>query len=242
MRLLMTAKEVAFMTAIENDFASVSAKRVCVCAGHYSMALIFANPIAGKAIVRRNLGFALAARQVQIPAQRHAGRVRDGSLTQIIIDASVDPIDGFIHHDEAINPGFDAARLCSARSRVGLPGIYIVNPNLMAPPGSDFTLLPLGNVMDTACSIVHQIGQQQINSDVRLNSNGTLYENEALTIEAAILTALNDNMTSVAMISSASVSVDRTNNVKTTKTVNISVSIVARGYILQENVNIGFSA
>jgi hypothetical protein len=43
------------------------------------------------------------------------------------------------------------------------------------------------------------------------------------------------------MISAAAVAVDRTTNVQQTKTVSLNVTITARGYILQENVQIGFS-
>ena len=38
----------------------------------------------------------------------------------------------------------------------------------------------------------------------------------------------------------ASVAVDMTNNVQATQTVNIAVTIQSRGYVLQENVSIGF--
>lgn len=233
--------EADWTTSIQTDFSAVSAKRVLVTAGHYNMPMSFANPVAGTPSNRRPLAFAQAARQVQIPPQRHSGRVRDGALSQIVVNPITDPGDGFIYHDDFLNPTLDSARFCAARTRIGLPGFYITNPNLMSPLGSDFNLLPLGNVMDIACSITYQVGQLNINSDIRLNANGTIYENEARSIENEILAAINDNMTSKAMISSATVAVDRTNNVKTTKTVNLVVAIVARGYILQENVTIGFN-
>jgi hypothetical protein len=166
--------------------------------------------------------------------------VRDGALANVVIDPTTDPIDGFVYHDERLNPSLDGARFASARTRVGLPGFYNVNPNLLSPLGSVFTILPLGNVMDVACSIVHQVGQQEINSDIRLNANGTIFENEALAIETEILGAINAQMTATSEISSATVTVDRTNNVLATSIVKIAVTIVARGYILEEDVTIGF--
>lgn len=232
--------ETTWTTAVTTDYSATSARRICACAGHYNIPSGVPNPTVGAPRYRRPLAWALAARQVQIPPQRHAGRVRDGSLTQISIDPTNDPKDGFIYHDERINLGFDAARFTSARSRIGLPGLYIFNPNLMAPLGSVFSLLPLGNVMDLACNLVHQVGQQIIDADVRLNPNGTIFENEARAIESALLGAIQDQMISKSMISSATVTVDRTTNISTTSTVNINVSIVARGYVLQENVTIGF--
>jgi hypothetical protein len=234
--------ESAWANALSSDYSATSAKRICASAGHYNMPSAYPNPAAGTPRYRRSLSWALAARQVRIPPQRHSGRVKDGPLSEIVVDPISDPTDGFIYHDERINPSLDAARFHTARTRVGLTqAFYSVNPNLMSPAGSDFSILPLGNVMDVACGIVHTVGQQQINSDVRLNANGTIFENDAIAIEVAILSALNAAMTSQGMISSATVSVDRTTNVQTTKAVAITVVIVSRGYILQENVSIGFS-
>jgi hypothetical protein len=233
--------EAVWMAAIQSDFSAVSAKRILAGAGYYNMPSAFPLAAAGAPRYRRPLTWAQAVRQVQIPPQRHSGRVRDGSLANVVVDPTNDPTDGFVYHDERINPGLDVTRFCSARTRIGLPGYFIVNPNLMSPGGSDFSMLPFGAVMDVACAITHQVGQQQINTDIRLNTNGTIYENEARTIESALLGAINVNMTSVGMISSATVTVDRSTNVRVTKKVTITVTIVARGYILEEDITIGFA-
>jgi hypothetical protein len=233
--------DATWAAAFGTDTSAVSAKRVLMSAGNYNMPSAFPLAAAGAPRYRRPLSWSQAVRQVQIPAQRHSGRVRDGALANIVVDPTNDPTDGFVYHDERINPGLDTARACSARTRIGLPGYFIVNPNLMSPGGSDFSILPYGAVMDVACSLVHQEAQQFINSDVRLNANGTIYENEARTIESAILGVINANMTAVGMISSARVQVDRTTNVQVTKKVTITVTIVARGYVLEEDITIGFS-
>ena len=232
--------EAEWIADVALDFSAVSAKRVLVTAGNYNMPSAFPSSVYGSPRMRRALSWALAAREVAIPPQRHAGRVRDGALSNIVIDPTSDPSDGFVYHDEFNNPGLEDARLCAARTRIGKPGLFISEPNLMAPNGSQFTLLPYGNVMDVACDIVHQVGQDEINEDIRLNSNGTIFENEALSIEAILRGAINANMTSKGMISSVTVAVDRTTNVLATSTVEISVTILRRGYVLQENVKIGF--
>lgn len=232
--------EAAWVASLQTAASTVDAKRTCSNGGWYNMPSAFPNPVAGSPRYRRPLGWALAPREVTIPPQRHAGRVKDGSLSNIVVDATTDPADGFIYHDERILAGLDAARFCSARTRIGLPGFYIVNPNLMSPLGSVFTLLPLGNVMDIACAIVHQVGQQEINSDIRLNTNGTIYENEALAIESVMYGNIKERMISTSEISAATVTVDRTNNVLATSIVKINVTITARGYILEEDVTIGF--
>jgi len=49
-------------------------------------------------------------------------------------------------------------------------------------------------------------------------------------------------MTANGMISASAVVVDQTINIQTTRQVNIVVTITSRGYVLGENVTIGFSS
>jgi len=239
--------EATWMAAIESDYSAVSAKRGLCCAGYYNMPSAFTNAVAGAPRYRRSLAWAQAARQVEIQAKTHSGRVKDGSLVQIVVDPTNDPSDGFIYHDERINVGLDvnlpggAGRFCAAWTRPGYPGFFITNPTMLAPAGSDFFIWPLRAVMDLACTIVHQSAQLYIDDDVRVNKNGTIYENDAKTIEGSIYQALKDNLIATSQISAATVAVDRTNNILTTKTVNITITITSRGYVLQENVTISYA-
>jgi hypothetical protein len=233
--------EATWYAALGTDYSGVSAKRICAGGGHYNMPTAYPNIAAGAPSYRRPLGWAAAARRVGVPPQRHLGRVRDGSLSQIVLDATNDPADGFVYHDEAINPSLTTARFMAARMRKKRPGFFIDQPNLMSPPGSDFSILPFGSVMDVACSIVHDEGSIFINEDIRLNANGTIYENEARGIEATVLDGINSFMTAQNMISSATVVVDRTLNVRSLKKVKFKVTINGRGYVLSEDVDIGFA-
>lgn len=233
--------EASWMSALQTSVSATNAKRVLQSAGFYNMPSAY--PILGTTyFYRRPLGWALDVRESAIPPQRHAGRVRDGSLGNIIINPATDPTDGFIYHDERINPGLTSARLCAAKTRVGLQGFFIDQPNLLAPTGSTFTLLPYGNVLDIACDIAFQEAEQLIDSDLRVNPNGTLYVNDALAIQNTILAALNTNMTAVGMISGASVIVDQTANVAVTGNVPITITILRNAYVLSVTINIGFAS
>ncbi len=232
--------EAAWLTSIALDYSTTDAKRICANAGHYNMPSAFPTSVCGAPRYRRSLAWAIAARAVTIPPQRHAGRVKDGSLQNITVDPINDPSDGLTYHDARVTSGLQVARFSGARTRVGKQGFYNTNPNLMSATGSVFTILPLGNIMDIACAIIHQVGQDVINSDIRVNANGTIYENEAKSIEIDLLGAINVNMTANSMISSATVVVNRSTNVTATSTVVVAVTIVARGYVLQEDVTVGF--
>jgi hypothetical protein len=240
--------ESTWINAINADFSTVNAKRLCVGAANWNMPSAFTNASAGSPRLRRNIAFAAAARQVAVPPQRHLGRVRDGSLTQIVIDPANDPLDGFVYHDESQTAGLDykfsgtGGRFMTTLTRKGAPGVFITNPLLMAPLNSDFWMLPFGSVMDVACDIVNQVGSQFINEDIRLNANGTIFENDAKFLEVTIKNAIDSNMLSAGMISPGTVvQVDRTNNVKTTSNVNVTVTIVGKGYVEKITLGIGFS-
>lgn len=241
--------EATWMAAVIADFAAVSAKRVSCAVGHYNVPSAFPTTAAGTPRKRRSLAWAYAARQVTIPQQRHAGRVKDGALTQIVVDPVNDPADGFLYHDERVNPGFDfltggTGRFTSARTRIGLGssgGFFLVNPLLLSPLGSDFQLLPQGLVMDVACGITHQVAQQYVNDDLRVNPNGTLSDADALEIKNAVISAITARMTGVAMISGVSVAVDQTQNILVTKTVVITVTILGVAYVLQIDASLAFA-
>jgi hypothetical protein len=232
--------DAVWAAAIALDYSAVSAKRILSSAGNYNMNSMFPVAAGGTPRMRRNLAFALACRQATLRPQNHAGRVSDGSLAQIIVDPTTDPTDGFNYHDDFNAPSLDIARFTSARKRKGKPGFFVVNPKLMSPGGSVFTILPYGNVMDIGCSLVYQTGEENINSDIALNPNGTIAEVEAQRIESVVRGVLRDNMLAKSMISAFSYVIDRSNNVQTTSEVNFACTLQARGYVLQINGTIGF--
>ncbi len=233
-------------TSVLADFASASAKRVAVDAGFYNMSSAYPNPAAGLPRYRRSLSWAHACRIVAIQPQIHEGHVGTGGLKNIVLDPNADASDGWNYHNEYISgPVFDgltggAGHLGSARTRPKKAGYFLVNPMTLASTGSDFQILPRGRVMDIACDIVQQVAGDEINSTVRLNPNGTIFEVDAGTLKGKIEGALYSNMTAVGMISSAVVTVDLTNNVATTSRVKISGTIVGLGYVLQIDFSLAY--
>ncbi len=238
--------ETDWYTDIIADTSALSAKRICMCAGHYNIASKFSVTAAGLPVYRRPGAWALAARQVSFGGtvrggpQTHAGRVSDGSLAQIIVDPTNDPSDGFVYHNEASTPALDDARFCSFTRRKGKGGFFVRNPNLMSPTGSTFKLLPHGLVMDIGCSLEHQVMEETINSDVRTNANGTIDEIAAQHLEENMRAVLRDEMLAKGMISGFTFVIDRTNNVLATSTVNYASELRSRAYVLQINGTIGF--
>lgn len=239
--------ESTWVTALQNDYTNTTAKRLVVGAGNWNVPSAYANAAAGVPAYRRNISWPGAAKETTVPPQRHIGRVSDGALPSITIFAQ-DAGDSFVYHNEAVNGGLDykttgtGGRFMTSRLRRKKPGVFITNPLLMSPFGSQFWMLPYGSVIDVACDIVVQVGDEFVNEDIRLNPNGTIYAADAANLEAIMTGAINSAMLANQMISpGTSVVVDRTNNVGTSGQVNITVTIVARGYILTEVITIGFA-
>ncbi len=239
--------EAVWTAAIELDFAAVSAKRIACGAGYYNMPSAFPTQIASVPSYRRPASWALAAREVVIPPQRHAGNVGDGALTQVVVNASTDPGDGFEYSNAYLNPTLDyflpggVGRFTTLRTHPGRQGFFISNPLSLAPVGSDFDLLPRGLVMDVACTIAHSSLLQFVNADLQTKTNGTLADAAANTIANVVRTAIRSNMQNVSMISGFSVNVDQSTNIQITKTLIVTIVILGRAYALQVNVNLGYA-
>lgn len=233
--------------AILSDFASITGRRVSPSAGYYNMPSAYPTYLAGTPSYRQSLGYAYSARECVIPPQRHAGRVRDGSLSQIVVNANSDPSDGFVYWDSASSPTLDyflpggAGRFTTARTRQSRSGYFISNPLTLAPIGSDFSLMPRGLVMDVACAITHSTLEEFVNADVQTAPNGTLLDKDADTVRMAVGGALTSFMLNVGMISGFIVAVDQTNNILVTSTLIVNITIEGVGYILQETVTIAFA-
>ncbi len=231
---------------IASDVSALSAKRICMAAGHYNIPSQFPVVSAGLPRYRRPGMWALAARQatfggtVRGGPQTHAGRVSDGALAQIVVDPTNDPADGFVYHDELSSPSLTDARFAAFTRRKGKPGFFVRDPLLMSPAGSDFKLLPHGLVMDIGTSLEHQTMEELVNSDVRTNDNGTIDETAAQGIELVMRGVLRDNMLAKGMISGFTFTIDRTNNVLNTSQVNYTSELRSRAYVLQINGTIGF--
>jgi hypothetical protein len=227
------------------DFSTVTARRIAIAAGYYNIRSAFPNPVAGQPLYRRPLGWAAAARVVQLPSPAdHEGWVKLGGLSQITVDIVTDPTDGFVYHDEqATGPVFDnlgggPGRMTAARFRRGKAGYFICNPLTLAPVGSTYQLLPRGRVMDLASDIIQQVGGDYINSRVKLNRSGSIREGDAGGLESALYAGLDNGIGN--MISGRTIAVDRNNNVSTSSTIIITGELVGDGFVLQINMTLGY--
>jgi hypothetical protein len=236
--------EAAWLTSIESSYSAVSARRICANGGYYNMPSPTSaqSPAVPTVFYRRGLAWALAARQVGLPPQRNAGRVKDGSLGSIVL-SPLYYTDGFVYHDEFLNPSLGSQRFSCATTRPpNNQGWFILEPFLMSPSGSQYAILPQGQVIDLGSSLFVQGCNQLINDDVRTNPNGTIYVNDALTQQQALLKPIKDDMIQPKIISGAQIVVDQTVDVFSTNSETIGCTLDSRGYVESITASIGLAA
>lgn len=207
-------------------FASTVCTRVMVCAGFETVT----SSIPGSGVLTRSVGFSASAREALVPEQNDLGRVADGPLPGVTS----------LSRNESITPGLDAANFTTARTFPGLKGFFITNGHMFENPGSDFGPSQNRRVMDLACATVYPATLRYLNDTLRVNSNGTITNAQATSIENQVNSALASAVIAPGAAVSSSVVIDRTNNVLSTKNMNETVRVLPFGYARTIAVNIGF--
>lgn len=233
--------EAQWMAAISADFAAFTTDYMGVAAG----ACLSASSLT-KVKFRRNIGQLAIVRAGRRTIARDIGAVADGALcpnyggTNQTGPLSGVPVDT-VYHDEAGNPGLDANRFITVTSFNGITGYYITNPNLMCAPTSDFTLLQYGRVMDEGARITRNYFTLLLSTDVRLNrKTGFILERDAAAIESGCNTKLQSGLTAQNQASAAQCVVSRVDNISTTKTLTVTVSIIPLAYVKTINATLTF--
>jgi hypothetical protein len=105
-----------------------------------------------------------------------------------------------------------------------------LNSNMMAPSGSDFTLLPLRRVMDLVAQITYAQLVLELNDDLRVNrggpSAGKILEQDALKIESAVNAVLAELVVKPGHAVDAQLIVSRTDNLLSSHTLNSETIVV----------------
>lgn len=218
----------ALTTQVSGDVAQ---PRVCADGGYYNTPSPYANSAGGAPAYRRPLAWSHAVKRTQIGLQRRAGRVKDGPYATILVSPGSDPSDGFIYHDERTTPGLNAARIGSAMTwpKKG-QGFFQCQEPLLSAPGSQFTELVIGNVLDAACDIGYQAGVEEVSDDLLTQSSGALDPVSLNTFQGDIQSALNEGMTQTPLVSSVTATVNPTWNVQSTGQIQIAIAVRPRGY------------
>lgn len=188
------------------------------------------NPITG-ATQKNPLAWHATARASAVELGRDLAATVDGPLTGV---SAAD-------HDEAAHGGAcDTANVTTARTFPRHAGVYLTNARILKASGSDFEFWQHRRVMNAACAAADDALFTLLSSSVQVDTaTGHITESAATAVEAVCQSAINDRVGKY--VSGTSVTVDRTTNVLSTKSISIAVSIVPLGYLKAITVEIGFS-
>lgn len=221
----------SWITDISADFAELSALRVDVGAG----SAYVLDPASGAYVWRVNT-WPRAARAASTEVHIDSAWVALGYL------ADVREVD----YDERTRgevASLDNARFSTLTTHVGRSGIYITNPRLMAPPGSDYVFTQYGRVMDKVCRTVYGYMLDRLSQSVRLTpGTGTIAEADAQKIEQGCNSALKAAVIAPGNVTDAKCTVSRTDNLSIPgATFHVQVAVLPLGYLKDIAVNLFFS-
>lgn len=181
--------------------------------------------------LKRPVALVAAARDAKIDISRDAAYIADGPVPGVTIaDARGNPL----YHDELMYPGLDAIRLVTLRSVPGYNGVYITNPNLISPSGSDYVYRQHVRCMNKACSIAFQVLTNQLSKGVQKNATtGFILEPDAKAIEVLVQSAIDRELVTPKRVSACVFTLSRTDDLSANggATVNGTIDMIALAYI-----------
>jgi hypothetical protein len=215
---------------LRTAWASFASVRVGVGVGYAEVA----SPLTGR-VHRRPIAWLWAGRRAARPAQEDVGRVASGPLVGVVK----------LHRDEYVTPGLDEARFTTARTYPAYAGHFLTQGRIMAPPGSDFELDQYRSVMDLACTVAYQAGLRFVNESIQVDpATGGIADRDAKKVEAYIrgmlTTALKGKVSEDGGQPAVRVTVDRTENILSSRRLPVEIAIVPLGYAKYISATIGF--
>jgi hypothetical protein len=157
-------------------------------------------------------------------------------LTCTITDDNGNPED----HDEQLNPGADDVGFLTLRTHSNENGVYVNNPRIFSAAGSDYKYIQNRRVVNLALKDARRYLRKRLSSTVRVSRNtGYITELDALEIEKGGNAVLRNTLKAKPKASDAYMVVGRTDNILSTETITVDISIIPLGYAKTINVKIG---
>lgn len=233
--------EAAYKIALDAIFSAKSSTRAAVCAGaaRVTSALTFRS-------CRRPVVHTAGPRIASRSEEQDAAVIGDGALVGTSIrDENGNPVE----HDESVNPGLDDSRHVTLRTWANRAGVFINNPRLLSPAGSDFEFVQHRRVMGLARKTLRQYFEERLSKPVLVSaSTGFILESEALEIEAGADALMRAVLRAKPKCSGGGidgkahrfVKLSRTDNILSTKTITVQAAVIPLAYPKAILVDLGF--
>lgn len=178
----------------------------------------------------RNMGVVATARLALVPVQVDVGAVGSGALTNDVSTTTT--------LNDATS--FNANRGITSVTYSGLLGVYANQGNTLAAPNSDYSSIENCRVIDKAAYYGRLSLLQRVNGLVRMvPGTGTIDPRDANTINAGTKSAIQVNCQG--NFQDVFVACSLTQNVLSTKTEPVTISVLPFAYLTNIDVTIGFT-
>jgi hypothetical protein len=216
----------AWQTDLISAYSSAKSTRLVVCAG-------FGEAIHPDGKIRRTpLAWGASSLLAKVSMSTDIGQIQDAG-----------PLPGFINisHNEELNPGLDDAGFLTARTWTGYGGVYINQPRVMCPVGSDYDLIQYRRVMDEACRILDRELVLTLNRKIRVDSvTGFIDERDAVSLDQRFTTQVGYAVVTPGHAGSVEVRVRRNENLLSTRLATVDMAIIGMAYLKTLNANVGY--
>lgn len=225
--------EADYRTAMETEFSNTVSYRTAICAGYCKT-----DSSITRRRYRRSPLTAVATRLSAVGPHIDIAELGLGALPAVrLSDANGNPDE----HDESIYPGLDDLRLITLRTDDDYPGVFVTNPKLLTPPGSDFEFIQHRRIMDIACDVVRKFLKLRLSKGLTVDRNtGFILESEADDIEVNGTARLRNALTGRGWASGASIVVARDDVILSTKTLTVTQRVIPLAYPKTIAVTAGF--
>jgi hypothetical protein len=231
--------EATYLTSLTGVFGGLAATNGMLCAGS---ALITSGVSFRQ--YQRPISHAVAPLAVSVSQEIDISAIDVGLLPGVQIR---DKNGNVFLHDESVNPGLDDARFCVLRTWDGEQGVYVNNPNLFSPTGSDFQYFQHRLVINLLKRTSRLFFQRRLSKPIIVDAKtGFILESEAAEIEASANAVIRGVLMATPMVSGGAfgklgfVKLSRTDNLLSTKTLNVQEGCVPLAYPKAIIVNTGF--
>lgn len=224
--------EATYLSSLTSTWSAKASTYGALCAGGCEVT----SAVSGRAYLRP-VSFIAASREAASSEEINTADVNLGSLPVSIRDENGNPK----HHDEYQSPGLDDQRFYVLRSFPNLSGVYVNQPRLFSAEGSDFQYVPHRRVYNLAATTLDAYFTKRLNKPIQVDATtGFILEEEALEIEEGALRSLEAVLLVKPKASGVTVSLSRTDNLLSTKTLTVDARIVPLAYATTINVSLGF--
>jgi hypothetical protein len=225
--------EATYLTAFNTAFSGDATTHGAVCAG----ACDLSSAVSGRKYRRPSL-FSIAAELYRASEEEDIAKPSRGALPGVSIrDANGNPK----HHDESISPGLDDARACTLRTIEDERGVYVTNPRLLSAAGSDFEFIQHRRVMSLARAALRSYFTFRLSLEVLVDrTTGYLTDETREEMNVGATRAMANVLLAKPKASDCFAVLSATDNVLSTKTINVGAFVTPLAYIKQFAIQQGF--